>query len=398
MNACFRRVLTDGWEGVYEEDYRLSSSNFVGMDGASWSISKYTLKGGKQHSVDLVEIDNGYMTVVVVPTRGMNVLEAFTDEIALGWNSPVKEVVHPAYVTEESRGNLGWLEGFNELVARCGLSWHGAPGEDSVVTNTGKKASVVLPLHGTISNTPAVRLSVEVSLEMPHAISVVGEMYDTRMFGPSYRLIGRVSTTPGSSEFVIHDRIENIGGSPAEMEVLYHSNYGPPMLGDGAQLLAPVEFLCPINARAAEDISNWDTFGPPQTGFAEQCYLGRLHSDRRGQTLVALVDPSGENAATIRYSVEQLPAFTIWRNAAAEADGYVVGLEPGTDYPNARMFERRKGRVIQVPGGGVFEASLTYGIVRGGPSIARLEEEVKELTEGKESTVATAPDPDYSPA
>jgi len=397
MAEYFQKVLTDGWEGVYEGDYRISSDNFPGMVGASWSISKYTLKGGKQHGVDLVAIDNGHMTVVVVPTRGMNVLEAFTDDVTLGWDSPVKQVVHPSYIAEESRGGLGWLEGFNEFVARCGLSSHGAPGEDLVRTNTGAEARVMLPLHGTISNTPALRVIVQVQLEPPYELSVVGEVYDTQMFGASYRLQSTVVTTPGASQFAVRDVVENLSGCASDLEILYHSNYGPPLLGEGARLQAPVAFMCPRDARAQEGIENWNVFGEPQTGFAEQCYFLRLHGDDSGRTLVALVDAEAKTAATVRYSVEQLPAFTVWKNTGAEADGYVVGLEPGSDYPNSRSFEREKGRVISLPGEGIYETEIVYGLVTGAASVQRVSDEIESLVDGKDMNLATEPDPEYCP-
>jgi hypothetical protein len=123
-----------------------------------------------------------------------------------------------------------------------------------------------------------------------------------------------------------------------------------------------------------------------------------MHGDAEGRTLVALVDPDEKLAASIRYSVEQLPAFTIWRNTAAEADGYVTGLEPGTDYPNSRAFERQKGRVVGLPPRGVYEAQLTFGLVAGADGVAGLRREVASLAEGKESRVSEGPDPDYCPA
>jgi hypothetical protein len=398
MAEYFEKVLTDGWQGVYEENYRLSSESFGGMDGPSWSITKYTLKGGKQHGVDLVEVDNGHMTVVVVPTRGMNVLEAFTDEATLGWDSPVRQVVHPAYVNEESRGRLGWLEGFNELVCRCGLSYNGAPGEDVIRTNTGAEARVVLPLHGTISNTPALRVAVRVQLGPPYRLSVIGDVDDTQMFGSAYRLQAAISTIPGSSEFTIKDVVENLSAGPAELELLYHCNYGPPLLGEGSRLVAPVKFVCPRDARAQEGIGAWDVFAGPAVGFAEQCYFCRLHADGAGRTTVALVSADEKLAATIRFPAEQLPAFTLWKNTAAEADGYVTGLEPGTDYPNSRFFERQQERVVQLPGGGKYTAELTLGLVKGAGSVARLKEEVAAMARGKEKTVAEEPVPEYCPS
>ena len=70
-----------------------------------------------------MDIDNGAMKISVVPTRGMNVMDAVIGKVRLGWDSPVNEVVNPAFIELTGRGAVGWLEGFNELVTRCGYEW-----------------------------------------------------------------------------------------------------------------------------------------------------------------------------------------------------------------------------------------------------------------------------------
>ncbi len=397
MAERFEKVLIDAFANVYEEQYRISSENFVHSEGPSWEIRKFTLKGGKQHGVDLVEIDNGHMTVAVVPTRGMAILEASTEDVSLSWSSPVRQVVHPAYVDEESRGMLGWLEGFNEFVCRCGLAFNGGPGDDEVATNTGDRRTVSLPLHGTVANTPAARLAVTVRLKPPSEIGVVGEVYDTQMYGSSFRLISSVLTVPGAAEFRVEDTVQNLSGLPQEVELLYHCNYGPPLLGEAATFLAPAAFVCPRDGRAAEGIASWDAYGAPQVGFTEQCYFLRNHADEKGWTMVALVDPERKLAGTIRYSVRDLPAFTLWKDTAAEEDGYVTGLEPGTDYPNSRRFEREKGRVVTVPPGGELKTALRFGLVAGTRAVARVTSDIAALSDGKPCAVQERPDPEYCP-
>ncbi|MCD6416065.1 MAG: aldose 1-epimerase family protein [Planctomycetes bacterium] len=398
MADYFEKVLMEAETNYYLETYRLTSENFVGMDGPPWEINKFTLKGGKQHGVELVEIDNGCMSVLIVPSRGMGILEACTDEVSLGWNSRVRQVVHPSFVDQTARGGLGWLSGFNEMMCRCGLAFHGAPGEDMVPSNTGAEKKVDLTLHGTIANSPASYLCVDVQLEPPYELSVTGRVYDTQMFGPSYRLTSTVSTTPGASEFRVDDMIENLNATPSEMELLYHCNFGPPLLGEGARVLAPVKFACPRDARAKEGMDQWETYGPPDVDFTEQVYFLRLHGDANDRTVVALVDPQEQMAASIRFSTTELPAFTIWKNTMAEADGYVTGLEPGTDYPNSRSFERDKGRVAQLPAGGSCNISLVFGVASGAEQVAALRDEISRLAEGKERRVSPEVDPEYCPA
>ena len=132
-----RFVLMSVDENVAVESFDLS--DHVGDAIASrWNVRQRTLHGGKQEGVTLVTLDNGMITVSVVPTRGMSILEVTdsdTGDRIFGWDSPVQEVVHPRHVDLESRGGLGWLEGFNEWMVRCGLAFAGHPGTDKFINN-----------------------------------------------------------------------------------------------------------------------------------------------------------------------------------------------------------------------------------------------------------------------
>ena len=39
--------------------------------GHAWSVTKRTLRGGRRDGVDLIELDNGALSLAIVPTRGM---------------------------------------------------------------------------------------------------------------------------------------------------------------------------------------------------------------------------------------------------------------------------------------------------------------------------------------
>jgi hypothetical protein len=65
----------------------------------------------------------------IVPTRGMSMLECGVwRSVRLGWNSPVKEVVHPRHVNLSGiAGGWAGLKDFNEWLVRCGLENIGGP-------------------------------------------------------------------------------------------------------------------------------------------------------------------------------------------------------------------------------------------------------------------------------
>jgi hypothetical protein len=104
-----------------------------------WSVRKFRYFGEKQEGVDVVWIDSGKLQIAVIPTRGMGILSVLMDgTTVLGWDSPVKDIVHPSFINLNSRGGLGWLEGFNEWLCRCGMEWNGQAGTDRFINNMGE--------------------------------------------------------------------------------------------------------------------------------------------------------------------------------------------------------------------------------------------------------------------
>jgi len=117
-------------------------------------------------------------------------------------------------------------------------------------------------------------------------------------------------------------------------------------------MLTPHRQVAPRDPRAAEGIDHYETYTAPEVGFVEQAYYYELLGDEAGgKTLAMLCNAAGDKASVARFSLQDFPCFTLWKNPAGKADGYVTGLEPATSYPNGRRFERTKGRVIDLAGG-----------------------------------------------
>ena len=160
------------------------------------------------------------------------------------------------------------------------------------------------------------------------------------------------------------------------MQLLYHCNLGPPFLEAGSRVLLPIREMCPLTPRAAEGIDTHETYLPPTVGFTEQVYAYDLLADGRGQTLALLTSAAADRAVALRFNRQQLPCFTVWKNTAALEDGYVTGLEPGTNYPNFKTFERQHGRVVSLAPGGRWEARWSLEVVDSPAAVTALTSEV----------------------
>ena len=235
-----------------------------------------------------------------------------------------------------------------------------------------------LTLHGRIANQPAHYVEVMVNLDPPHELSVAGRVAEGGLFFPHLHLVTTISTLPGWNRFVVHDVVENRGGQPAEMQMLYHCNIGPPFLEAGSRILAPFRELSPISHRAAQDIDSHKVCLGPTAGLPNRFVLqpGRRC---RGHSSALLHNARGDRAVQMRWNREELPCFTVWKNTAAIEDGYVAGLEPGTNYPNLRSFERKHGRVRRLDPGSRWECTWSLEVLEGREEIARNVAVLEEL-------------------
>lgn len=373
-------ILTDTDSGETLKAGKVDASSGLVLSGsADWSVSKRTLTGGPSEGVDVVDLNNGELSVSILPTRGMGLWRATYHGIPIGWNSPVARPVHPSLVNLEARGGLGWLGGFNELMCRCGLSFNGPPGVDRVVDENGNATETEVTLHGKIANIPAHHVSVEISDDGPGTLSVTGVVEEAMLFAPVLRLTSTVSTQAGSNGITVKDVVTNIGGQPTELEMLYHTNIGRPFLGEGSKFVAPIAEVAPRDDHSAKGIGTFDEYGGPVAGLPEEAFFFELLSDWKEQTQVLLRNAEGDRGVSMNFSTKQLPCFTLWKNTQAEADGYVTGLEPGTNVPNLKTFEREQGRVITLQPGESYEMSFELHVHDTPEEIVQTESQIRAL-------------------
>jgi hypothetical protein len=391
-------VLTDAAADIWVEGFGIDNSALRLSTAHAWSIHKRTLRGGLRDGVDLIEVNNGTLSYSILPTRGMGLWRGEYRGTFLGWRSPVPGPVHPKFVDPQDRGGIGWLTGFDEWLCRCGLASNGPPGEDVHTERSGAVVRDRLTLHGRIANLPAQYVEVRVGLEAPHELTVIGRVEEAGLFYPHLSLTAAFTTVPGSNRVVIHDVIENRAARPAEVQLLYHCNVGPPLLEAGSRVLVPLRELAPKDGRAAEGMATYDTYGGPATGFAEQVYLYDPLADAGGRTLALLYNRFGDRGLVVRFNRHELPCFTVWRNTGAVEDGYVTGLEPATNYPNFKGFEREHGRVVVLPPGGRWECKWSLEVHDTPAGVAGVQAEIARLQAHAPALLHRTPQPRFSPA
>jgi Domain of unknown function (DUF4432) len=333
-------------------------------------VKRDVQSGGKSGGMEIIEVDNGRLRIAILPERGMGIWKIWVDEIEVGWKSPVRGPVHPMYVPLFEPGGLGWLEGFDEALCRCGLTSNGAPEFDS-------DGKLVYPLHGRIANLPAQDVAVSTG-EASGTISVSGSVHESSFYGSNLVLNSKISLGRGALSFDVCDSVTNLASAPAIIQLIYHYNLGAPILGENATFVAPVRSVLPRDAEATSGMSHWSNFSAPTPDFREQVYYSELRADSAGNTTVLLKSSDSTMGASVEFNVVQLPCFTLWKNTGGLSGGFVAGLEPGTNYPNSRAKEVNAGRYICLAQNETAEFNLRFAFHTSSSEVKEIERKIQK--------------------
>lgn len=350
------KVLIDTAANLATADWKTSAADWGGKPG--WSVALRTLHGGRQEGVQVIDVNNGAMSFTIVPTRGFEVWKAQAGKLRLGWDSPIQEIIHPSYIRLTDNGGQGWVAGFGGLMVRGGLASFGSPVQDGAQQ---------LTLHGHVDYLPASFVSVRYEATPKPRLVFRGVVNDVQTFGPQLRLTSEISTEIGSATFAFDDSITNLSDAPQEMQLLYHTNFGTPLLGAGAEFVAPVKQVSPMNPASAEGgLKDWNRYsGPHPAPYAAKVFNMQLYGDAKGQTQAMLKSPDGTQGVLMQFDTHGLPYMSLWKNEITPKAGYVTGLEPGTGFPNPRPVERAAGRVPKLKGGETYHVHLAISALTG---------------------------------
>jgi hypothetical protein len=264
-------------------------------------------------------------------------------------------------------------------MVRCGLEFAGHPGTDEFIDNTGNPSTLNLTLHGKIQNIPASEYEIIIDPAPPHRIRIRGTVYEKFFYGPKFKLVTEISTVAGSETFQISDQITNEGAFAQEFQLIYHGNYGSSILEEGAQIYTAAKSVTPMNNHAAKGIDNWKSYQGPTPGFIEEVYLLEPQPDGEGNTIALLANADLTLGTSVQWNLSELPYLTIWKNTAAQEDGYVTGIEPATGYPFNRKVERKYGRVPMIQPGETRSFTLNFGIHHDQDSVQSVIGEIENL-------------------
>ncbi len=320
------------------------------MDGAptaSWSVSgtagslfDVTVNDGPEKGSRLICARNGVgLQCVVHPDRGMDIGEVLYQGFPLTWASLHG---HPAPWAFGS-GDGNWLDAFGGgLLSTCGLLFMGKASDEN---------GRLLGLHGNISRQSA--REVAAVTESSGGIAIDGRVSESNGFFTRLDMHRRIRIPRDQAVIEVRDTVTNVGAESCPLMLLYHMNFGYPLIDPGA-----TEIIWPGSARALwgeESDRDFSHVLPPR--------------DDSGETVAEVEIPEGSVevimhnrrwlggvAISISFNAGELPYLFHWRMFRRGV--YGIAVEPSTAGLEGRPQERSLGRVRYLAPG----ESQTFGV------------------------------------
>jgi hypothetical protein len=299
------------------------------------------------NQIQTVELYTGTgLSVCVHPDRGMDIGAVHYCGIPISFVQ--KSGVKSPKIIDERDFTRNFFAG---LLTTCGLD---NVGGDCIID--GK----YFPTHGRLNLTPAESWHIEKHWsEDEYFVEVIGDVRLASLFGENLVLRRTIKVKAGESRIFLKDQIINEGYEKQAYMLLYHCNFGFPIVSEDSYVLTNhnrVEYLdeqSKVFGRNNYDLS------PPQPGFKQSAFL--MFEPKEERVRSAIINPKLRLGVYVECNQSELPQFCEWMNLGAL--DYTIGLEPAKTAPVGRTQSLADRTIIWLDPLEMHQTELEIGVL-----------------------------------
>lgn len=317
----------------------LCKSGYLCNPQQAYTLRRLTIDEGRARGTQVIEIATaGGLQLDLLPDNGLDVGQvryrganmAFISKN--GYDAPSADLPYENEFLRYFPGGMLYTAGLRSTgpAHRDGDEWH--------------------PLHGRYHGLAAEQVSARVEGD---DIVVSGVIRETALFGHALQLERSYRIPIFGSEIALSDKLTNLAHQSEEYALLYHCNFGWPLISEDARVELPrARKTTPRTPYAANLLGRECGFEKPVPGQEERVFF---HEDM--EHTAALANPALGVRMTLTWS-ETLPILAHWRSMAS--GDYVCGLEPTNCYIMGRGPERANGTLPMLEPFASVETNLRF--------------------------------------
>lgn len=325
---------------------------YVGNIDQLFKVREVNLVEGRSKGVRLIEVDNGsglYFEVNV--DRGFDIPVLKYNGINCGYRSQCGDAA-PSFFDDKG---LGFLKNFTVgFLTTCGLKSIGIPSSFE-----GKNYG----LHGNISNTPSEHYYYKIEDdEKGPFVELNSTLYDSGIFEDKLRLDRKIKCYYKENKIIIDDIVTNEGYSKAIHNILYHMNFGYPLLSKDSKMYIESEKITPRTKRAEDLLDLYNVIEEASCEYEEACYYHSLKRNKKGEAITGVYNPKLNMGVAIKIDCSTLEHLVEWK--LMKKKDYVLGLEPTSNLIDGLPDLKEKGLLKYLEAGKKVKYHIEVEIIK----------------------------------
>ena len=313
-------------------DYQYDSLKYVGNISQIGGIKRYKMIEGLAKNLEVIEVNNGSgLIFTILPDKCLDIFNLSFKGNPISYISPAG-LVSPLYY--DSRDN-GWLKTFGGgLFVTCGL------------TNVGEPCNFEgtdYGLHGNISQIPAdeVNLSQQLIGE-EFVFEVSGKIRQVKTLVENIVIDRKISSRLFNNEIRVIDTITNQGATRRPFMILYHMNFGYPLVNPESEFIVPIESTVGYDEHAEKRKVKCLEIPQPVNSYVEETYIHNVHSkNNRSGFCIINNKHNPEYGVSVTYPTDVL--HHLGQNNCFREKDYFVAFEPCNNEIKGAEYENGKG-------------------------------------------------------
>lgn len=310
----------------------------AGNIGQIAGVREIQFTGGKAAGVRAIEVHGaGGLNYTLLPDRCLDIAFAEYNGIPVSFFSK-SGITAPAYYQPFDKIWGGQF--FGGMLTTCGLM---STGNDSEYEDRH------MPAHGEVSNIPArITAPFERWEGDEFVMGVNATINHSRMYRENYELRRTIYSKLGESAIYIDDEVENLAFKKMPLTILYHFNFGWPMLSKDTELILDSIKITPDCPMPTDDEKHPFRYLDPYPSSHHGWYHD-VRADANGLVHAILRNRAIGIQACIEYPKSQLWNLTQWK--FMDENDYVTALEPGNNYLMGTKAEEENGTLEYIAPG-----------------------------------------------
>jgi len=341
------------------------TQKYIGNISQIGGVRRFKMLEGLSKGLEVIEVNNGSgMVFSVVVDKCLDVFNLSFKGNPVAFISAAG-MVSPMYYDPQV---YGWLKTFGGgLFVTCGLTNVGEP-----CTYEGDGYG----LHGNISCIAAENVNVAQNwVNNEYAIEISGKIRQVKSLVENIVIERKISATMFKNEIRVTDTITNEGQTKRPFMILYHMNFGYPLVNPNCEFIVPIKLTEGFNEYCEKRKEQCLEIPEPDNAYIEETYIHKVHSNNNRSGFCIINDKENpEFGVSVTYPTDVL--HNLGQNNFFREKEYFIAFEPCNNEIKGAEYEKERGTLRYINPGETVSIEL---IIKLDTDTSSLKKEIENI-------------------